>query len=635
MKIPLKKYKIVLLILAINSFSFAQKDSIKLKETKLEEVLVYANPSPKALSDLARVVTVVSQKELATSTANSLYGILNGVGTVDIQNRGTAQADISLRGGSFDQTLLMLNGIAINDPQTGHMNLNLMFDKDDVKQIEVLKGSGSKMFGSNAFSGAINFVIDPKKDNELKFKAGVSDFNSYELGFTINNSYKGWQNYLSVLKKQSDGFIYNTATDSKNLFFMSSGSLGKVKLSFIYGLNDNDFGANSFYHWASKEQQEHIRTQLSALKLNFGKKLKNETQFYWKRNYDKYIWKPIYPANLHRTDVYGFKNTLHINEKLSFLIDVKKEKMLSNSMGLALDDVVAVPKEADKYYTKGVTRTNATFSLNYQYNKNNFLLATGVNANYNSAFNWNMATGVELSKKYAHISPYIAINTAYRLPTFFDLYYNSSSNEGNPDLKAEKAITYETGIKYNAAFLSGTASLFARNGRDVIDWARPEANTTAKYRSQNIAQLTTYGAEMNVKIHPKQFWKGSPINYVNFSATLLDQNQNLNGQLSKYAFVFLKSNYNLAINHRVLNRINATWELKYASRSGTYASYETGLIQSFSPYFLMNFQVKYQHKNVAAYMRVANVTNTHYYNTGSLPQASRWAGLGLTYSFKY
>jgi iron complex outermembrane receptor protein len=615
---------------------FAQNKQNLQDTTQIEEVKIYANPSPKALNELARVVTVLSKNELQNTAASNIQSLLNANTTVDLQNRGTdAQADISIRGGSFDQTLLMVNGIAINDPQTGHMNLNLMFDKDDIKQIEILKGSGSKVFGPNAFSGAVNFVIEPNKKNQIKLKSALSDYNTYKVGFTINNNYKGWNNYLTILKKQSDGYVYNTETDSKNLFFLSQGKIKNTQIAFMYGVNDNAFGANSFYHWASKEQWEQIRTQLAALKIGFGTKIKTESQLYWKRNYDKYIWKPIYAANLHRTDIYGIKNTVTLKKHFTFLLDIKKEKMLSNSMGLDLGDVVAVPKETDKFYTKGVERTNTTLSLNYHYTKDSFTLSTGANANYNTAFNWNFATGIELSKKMEQWEPYLALNTAYRLPTFFDLYYNSSSNEGNPNLLAEKAITYETGLKYNSSLLQGTLALFSRAGKDVIDWARPSTNTTAKYRSQNIGSLTTYGAELSLKLRPRQQWEQSSINYINLSAMLLDQKQKLDGQLSKYAFVYLKNRVNLAINHQVVDKLSATWELQYTKRSGTYASYDTGLIKVFEPYLLANFQLLYQVKDMNFYIKIANVADKSYYNTGSLPQAGRWFGGGLTYTINY
>ena len=629
-----KNNLICLLFLLFPVLVFAQQDSIK--ATEIAEVKVYANPSPRALKALARVVEIVSSKELQASASNTIEGVLRESTTVDIQNRGTnAQTDIAIRGGSFDQTLLMVNGIAINDPQTGHMNMNLMFDKDAIKQIEILKGSGSKMFGANAFSGAINFVIDPAKQNTIKLKTGYADFNTFNYGVTLNNSYKSWNTTLSVNHKKSDGYIYNTATASTQLFLLSQGKLGEAKLSFIYGFNDNAFGANSFYHWASKEQWENIKSQLSALKISFGERIKNNAQIYWKRNYDKYIWKPIYPANLHRTDIYGFKNTLILNKNLTFLLDIKREKMLSNSMGLALDDVVAVPKESDQYYTKGVVRTNATFSANYHYSKNSFNLASGLNINYNSAFDFNLASGIELAKKFKQFSPYIAINTAYRLPTFFDLYYNSSSNEGNPDLKPEQAITYETGVKYNNNFVQGTFSIFSKAGKNIIDWARPMNNTTAKYRSQNIAQLTTYGAELGLKVYPKRKWNHSKINYINLTSIWLDQNKALDGQLSKYAFVYLKQSVNLTINHQIMKHLAATWSLQYRNRSGHYATYETGTVTDFKPYLLANFKLNYSLKKLNIFASLDNISNQAYYNTGSLPQAGRWFGLGLNYKITY
>ncbi|MCK4631428.1 MAG: TonB-dependent receptor, partial [Bacteroidales bacterium] len=112
---------------------------------EIKEIVVSGQRSPSIHSELNRVVTVIRKEQIRNAPVQSLQEILEYAVNIDVRQRGNfgVQADISIRGGSFEQTLILLNGIKINDPQTGHHNLNIPIDINSIERIEILEGPGS------------------------------------------------------------------------------------------------------------------------------------------------------------------------------------------------------------------------------------------------------------------------------------------------------------------------------------------------------------------------------------------------------------------------------------------------------------------------------------------------------------
>jgi vitamin B12 transporter len=145
------------------------------KQVQLHEVEV-TEEKKELYSDLSRVVTVIKKDEIAGLPVQSLQDLLEYVMSVDLRQRGPngVQADISIRGGTFDQIMILLNGINYTDPHTGHHNLNIPVDLESIDRIEILEGPGSRVLGPNAFSGAINIITGTgeKTGANLLFSGG-------------------------------------------------------------------------------------------------------------------------------------------------------------------------------------------------------------------------------------------------------------------------------------------------------------------------------------------------------------------------------------------------------------------------------------------------------------------------------
>ena len=194
------KFVTLLLIMSFVFKIFAQIDSVN-----VDEVVVSANRTPSVYSQTSRVVSIISSKELKNLPVQTIQDVIEYALNADIRQRGShgVQADVCLRGGSFDQTLILLNGVNISDPQTGHHNLDLPVNIENIERIEILQGPGSRVFGPNAFTGAINIITNNNKQNDnvnISLMGGEHNFFSGFLSSSYNlNKVK---NFVSISRKK-------------------------------------------------------------------------------------------------------------------------------------------------------------------------------------------------------------------------------------------------------------------------------------------------------------------------------------------------------------------------------------------------------------------------------------------------
>jgi len=330
-KIRLKRFFIILfLILPEISFSFEDK--------------------PQDLEPL--VITKQKQFLLNTYTTNinqdngfNYQSAIEDLGSlpVDLQSRtleSGIQTDFSLRGSTYSQVLILLNGQRINDPQTAHHNSDIPFTKFDIKRIEVIPGAGSSLFGTDAIAGAINFgLIVPKEKKMLWEFAAGNNHNGYGL-FSLSNSFKDLGFRISVEDAQSKGFRYDT--DFKK-FTASVGAtlalpLGSWENNF--GYQEKNFGAYDFYTpGKGYPSREWTKTYLLNSGLTLDKDgLLIKPNFLWRRHYDKFaLDQRVASFNNHHTDMFVpsvyFQNDTALFGKAGVGLEWGQESIISSNMG--------------------------------------------------------------------------------------------------------------------------------------------------------------------------------------------------------------------------------------------------------------------------------------------------------------
>jgi len=281
------------------------------RQYELNEIIVTGGRMPVSFNELTRSVLVLDSEEIKNLPAENLSELLQYAGSVDIRQRGLfgIQADVSIRGGTFDQSLVLIDGMKVNDPQTGHHNLNLPVSLGNIERIEILKGQGSRMFGPNAFSGVINIITKKDASRKISVTALGGENGYYNGDLNLSYSIGSLNNYLSLSKSKSDGYIHNTNFDVQNFSYRAAMGSPYENVNLFLGYNEKEFGANGFYSASFPNQWEHTKTRFAGLSSEFSfENLSLIPKIYWRRHNDRFLlnyMNPSFYENNHRTDVYG------------------------------------------------------------------------------------------------------------------------------------------------------------------------------------------------------------------------------------------------------------------------------------------------------------------------------------------
>lgn len=620
--------------------------------TKMNPVTVTASRVPKLFSESARVVSIIDNSQIKNAAIQSVPDLLEFASGVDVRQRGHlgVQSDISIRGGSFDQTMILLNGINITDSQTGHHNMNLPVDLNSIDRIEILQGPGSRVFGPNAFSGAINIITKESQSNQLSFNATGGDYGFYNIGAnsTINSSISS--TFISVSKKQSDGFIDNTDFAELNLFAKHEMQVFDSDFSIQAGHNDKQFGANSFYTPAYPNQFEHTRSSFVALQGEFGSKLKLTPSVYYRRHQDRFELFRSNPAdwyknhNYHLTHVYGGKTNLSYASDWgisNFGIEYRAERILSNKLGTAMNSPIEVPFENNAYFDKDYRRETATFFLEQNIFFDNITLSGGLAANYTKDYGTNITGGLDIAYNLSESTNLFAsLNNTMRMPTFTDLFYTGPTNIGNPDLEPEKAYSFEAGLKYSNKYIRTTASGFVRKGTNLIDWIRESAEDV-KWTTRNLTELTTLGFDISNYIQFKNI-SAAPdfLNYINISYTFTDNSKTSDEYISHYVMDNLRHKLTLGFNHDILFNLKADWKFSYQDRNGTYTHFnkETKELEGEKPYddtFVLDAKLYYEFEKITVFAEISNLLDNQVSDIPNVAIPGRWARIGFQSSLDF
>jgi vitamin B12 transporter len=629
----------------------SQVDTTVTKNLDLDEVIVSAQKAPVVYSQLSRSVIVINQDEIKLMPVSDINELLKNFSGIDVRQRGVngIQSDISVRGGSFDQNLILLNGVNISDPQTGHHSLNLPIDLNSIARIEILEGPGSRVFGPNAFSGAINIITNNFDGNFLKtgFLAGDYGLFSENLSGAFTN--QKLKHFISVSKSQSKGYVKNTDFNQHNAFYSTQYSSEIGKIDYQIGYTDKEFGANSFYTPAYPDQFEQTKTTFTSLKFETGEKIKLIPSVYFRRHKDRFELFRYEPAswytghNYHLTDVYGIKIDARIRTNLgitSFGAEQRSENIWSNVLGVAMNDTIKVSGEPEGLYTKKYSRTISNYFLEHSFYYNDLSFSVGLLSSWVSEndFSYNFYPGIDLSYRFTNtLNSYITINKSLRLPTFTDLFYNGPSNIGNVNLQPEEAWSYEAGVKFQNKILNSNLSVYYRDAKNLIAWVKPiDSDPAEKWETQNLTNVSTLGFKITNTLQFENFW----INKVRVDYNYLEQQSNSENYNTKYSLNNLKHNLIININNKLWENLNLSWNIRLQDRAGSYTKYDFTINdyigdKDFEPYCLLDFKLSYNYKVITVFVELQNALNTDYVDIGNIEMPKRWFQAGFIINFRY
>lgn len=629
----IKKGINLFLLIIFSNLLLAQEDTIQ-----IDEIYVNSSRIPVLYSENSRLLTVISKEEIQLAPVQNIQDILKYVAGVDIRERGAegVQADISIRGGSFEQTLILLNGVKINDPQTGHHNLNIPVDIESIERIEILEGPAARIYGQNAFSGAINIITNTEKVSNIKLNGFYGNDNLHKISVAANLSTDKLNQHLSFSTKSSDGYIENTDFLATSIFYNAKINSKYGYFNLQAGYLDKKFGANSFYTPKYPDQYEEVNSSMASLKYVLGtNKLKFTSAYFWRRNNDYFVivrTKPEIYQNYHQTDVLGSEYTLIYNSSLgktALSFEYRKEHIYSNSLGDEMGDSILV-RGRDAYYYNDYNRNVTSLSLNHSYTLDKLTLAGGLIANWNNDFGLGYYPGIDFSYKLSSNLKLIAsVNTSFRTVSFTEMFYVGLNVMGNRDLKPEEVISYEVGMKYSKDIFKAQLIGFYNDGKNIVDWIKPLDNAEASWQAQNIPNLNTSGLEVSFSLSPKEKNKNAFIHRTKLAYSYLNKDLEFSEQFdSQYALDYVKHKMTASLQHNLVENIYVSWQFVLQDREGGYVELATNNFINYDFFSTVSAKISWKTKFALIYFDVNNLFNVKYYDFGNIQMPGRWIKLG-------
>lgn len=579
------------------------------KEYKIDEVVVTASRIPISSSKLLRTVSVINSLDIKKLPVNNIQDLLQHAGAVDLRARGVegVQADAGIRGGTFEQTLILIDGVKIIDPQTGHHNLNLPISLDNIERIEVLKGEGSRIFGANAFSGAVNIITKKSKDPLLSLSTlggqnalfETSFYGAYPIGITGNNFF--------FSKKKSDGYRYNTGFEIINFSAGQNIFLEEGIVNFLFGYTDKKFGANSFYSDRFPNQWERTTTKIFNASAEFGRNnFSFSPKIFWRRNNDDYKLdntRPDWYRNIHKTNTYGAEIQSSFKSNLgaaSIGAEINQENISSTNLGNRTRTKGGFFGELLIEPAENLTSSIGFFAYNY------------------SNIGWKLWPGFDIGYQFSQtVRVFASYGKAFRIPTFTELYYTSPANMGNPNLEYEETTNFELGLALSKSFLQTNASVFIKDGKNLIDWVR--LSKQEPWKVENVTEVKTIGTELTFTFYPQTLNSALPFKKIEVGYTYLSVGRKTGAYESKYLLDNLRNQLLIHITHNLPFNAEQNWSFRFKER------------ENYESYFIIDVQIAYRIENFDLFLRAANLFNKSYTDISGIPQPGRWVSAGLKY----
>ena len=599
---------------------------------QIEDVLVVAQKA-EVDSEAARLITQITEEQIQALPIQTIADILQYLPGLDVRTRGAngVQADISMRGGTFDQVLVLLNGVSLGDCQTGHYALNIPVSSAMIERIEVLQGTEVSLFG--AFSGAINIVTKGKRvedaaellqdaslqgrEVDMQLSAGMNGLVHPEIAASIQAGET--QVNVSAEYSRSDGYYAPRPTEKEQKACRNS----DFQLANVYvqtrwrgldaqvGAQWKDAGLGMGYGFGSQDQFDATRTGFASAKYTHHWKVwRLEAQAAYRANYDRYEWHRGQVSNRHWNHSATAAVSAHYASRIgttSVGISARNEHIRSTNLGRH-------------------NRLHANWFASQTFYYAGLSASVGVNGTYNTQFGYHMGGEANIGYSWSRYgSIYVNANRSLRMPTFTDLYYDAGNQKGNPNLHPEEA--WMLSLEYRGAWkigdgLRGTLSVgatgFYRWGRNIIDWVYTPEDTKRPYHAQNQQRVDAAGMELSVAYRWNEWLRCISAEY---AYTYMDLDLKETG--SRY-LDYLSHKLTLHLEHGIYRGLGASWTLRFQKREGQYNDAE-GVVQNYEPVWLLDGSVYWQNAHLRVSVDCTNITNTRYYDYGGVLQPGAWA----------
>jgi vitamin B12 transporter len=630
--------------LSIATLTYAKAEGISTKpmttrhqEVKLDEVVITGSRAPLTALQSAKIVSVITRDDIHRASAESINDILKLATGVDVRQRGGfgVQTDISINGGTFDQITILLNGVNISSPQTGHNASDFPVSLDDIERIEILEGASARVFGSSAFNGAINIVTKSDAKTGVHANMEGGSFGTFGGGAGVTFASGNLHQQVSGSYQQSDGGTDNSDFRKRNGFYQGDWSSRHLNLNWQAGIASKDYGANTFYSAKFPNQYEETRRYIASVAgeiHGLPSDLTISPTLYWHRDYDHFqLIRGAEGAskgeNYHKMDVYGASVNAHLSwalGKTAIGADIRKEHIMSTAYGDVLpEDQWENIHGSDRQYERKGERTNTSIFAEHNVILDKFTLSAGLLANKNTGLDgdFRFYPGIDISyRPSASWKLYASWNKALRMPTYTDLYTSNVAQQGDLNLKPEKNSTFKAGARYRRLGLETVVSTFYSHGTNMIDWVYEDAAST-KYHAMNIGKLDNMGATIDATLNVTELIPSSFITRIKAGYAYIHQKHETEQQIYKslYALEYLRHKFTMSLDHRIISHLSANWTLRWQQRMNGY-----------NPYTKIDCKLMWEGGKYDLFVKADNLTAHRYYDLGSVKQPGLWIMAGAS-----
>lgn len=615
----------------------AQQDSLE-----LENVILTANQSLQQQKESGRNVFTIKGESMTLLPVHSIDELLRYLPGIEVQQRGPqgAQSDITIRGGTFQQVLVIIDGVKLNDPLTGHFSNYIPINPAEIDRIEILKGAASAIYGSEAVGGVVHIITKtftshttpPKRIIKGRVVAG-------EYRLLNADAYGRWSDKATII---SGGITTNNAKGqplrgTTGFFHLTTANIAfyqQLKKNWTLRLrtavDSRKFNAQNFYTtFASDTSDEKVNSWWSHLNLN-KKTRKGSLNFdaAYKKLRDQYWFRPSAIPNDNKTNLFTtqlyYTSALSKNHHYTTGAQLHRKQISSNDRG-----------------NHQLWHGAAYAILRHQLN-NNFYLNESIRLDWDESYGVVFVPQINMAWSPSKLTLRAAAGKSIRDADFTERYNNynkilvTSGRIGNPDLAAEYSWNIEIGADYHASpNLKISSTLFYRNHTNLIDWAntsyadmprKENLSPTGSYAlAKNVENVKTSGAELDLVYSKKISERTNLLATLGFTWL---RSENKDSIPSFYISSHAKYLVNFSTAYTVKSFLFSLTGL-YKNRNEQKAAAITAAITP--SYFILNAKIGYQlpGKSGRLFVQADNLFDTQYSDLLGSQMPGRWLSGGF------
>lgn len=493
---------VLLMVISFQAAAQINIDTIKIKTTQI----------PLKSTETGKSITVIKGEDLRNQGFSSLDDLLQNITGIEVQTRNSfgAQGDITMRGSTFTQVLVLVNNMKMNDPLTGHFNSSIPVTPSEIDRIEILRGPASANYGADAVGGVINIITKTFDSEgfvaEGEVNYGQNNLISTQHGFRLNKKdfylgagiafNKSDGEYIEAKNLASDTLEgYNNYFDVKTLGISAGYRFSKnwnIKLRSSF--DDRDFSARYFYTTSLFDKsEEKTANSFNQLSLNhIGDRSSTQIQFADRTGEDTFIFSPDFPSTNVHTTRFSNLNINHVRSlgeesTINIGVQMDKRSIESTDRGDHDDQHAAVYLS---YFAKPIENLALTSSLRYDYDENfGSEITPQINASYRIGTAYLRASIGKSIRAADYTERFVSFNLENLTP---------GRSFGNADLIAERSWSEEIGLDLpiNNQF-DVKATAFFRQSQDLIDYV--STNSSEIPNNQNLAENENYFFAQNIE----------------------------------------------------------------------------------------------------------------------------------------